>query len=29
MIPDDDEEDEEVESFREFLDTVTPEDFAG
>ena len=27
LIPDD--EDEEVEKFREFLDTVTPEDFAG
>ena len=29
MIPDDEDEDEEVERFREFLDTVTPEDFAG
>jgi bifunctional DNase/RNase len=27
LIPDD--EDDEVEKFREFLDTVTPEDFAG
>ena len=29
LIPDDEDEDEEVERFREFLDTVTPEDFAG
>jgi bifunctional DNase/RNase len=28
LIPEDDEEDDEVEKFKEFLDQVTPEDFA-